>query len=52
MSEITKLYENGATVRIVNGAYNAFKKIEIINVSKLRREKKVSEILRFFRCSV
>lgn len=42
--DLTKLYENGATVRIVNGAYNAFKKIEIINVSKLRREKKVSEI--------
>lgn len=35
----SKTYENGATIRIVNGAFNAFKKIELVNVSKAKREK-------------
>lgn len=38
--DLTKTYENGATVRIINGAYNAFKKLEVVNVSKAKREKK------------
>lgn len=37
--DLSAKYDNGATVRIVNGAYNAFKKVEIVNVSKARREK-------------
>ncbi len=37
-------YENGATFRIVNGAFNAFRKIEIINLSKQRREKTVPQL--------
>ena len=36
--DLTRKYENGANVRIQNGAYNAFKKLEFINVSKARRE--------------
>ena len=32
-------YENGAHLRIINGAYNAFKKLEIVNIDKARREK-------------
>lgn len=38
--DFTKKYENGATFRIVNGAYNAFKKVEVINISKAKRENK------------
>ena len=37
-------YENGANFRIQNGAYNAFKKLEIVNIGKARREKKSVEI--------
>ncbi len=37
-------YENGATFRIQNGAFNTFRKIEIVNVSKQRREKIVPQI--------
>lgn len=37
-------YENGANFRIQNGAYNAFKKLEIVNVGKARREKKAVAI--------
>lgn len=37
--DVTKTYENGATIRIQNGAYNAFRKAELVNVSKARREK-------------
>lgn len=34
----TQKYDNGATIRIQNGAYNAFRKAELVNVSKARRE--------------
>ncbi len=37
-------YENGATFRIVNGAYNAFRKVEIANLSKHRREGTVPQL--------
>ena len=37
--DIEATYENGATFRIQNGAYNAFKKLEIVNLSKAKREK-------------
>lgn len=33
-------FDNGTTIRSMNGAYNIFKKIEIINVSKAKREGK------------
>ena len=36
--DLSKTYDNGATIRIVNGAYNAFKKIEAINISEAKRE--------------
>ena len=42
--DITKLYDNGANFRIQNGAYNAFKKLEIVNIEKSRREKKFVDI--------
>ena len=38
--DLSKTYSNGATVRIINGAYNSFRKFEIVNVNKVRREKK------------
>lgn len=37
-------YANGATFRIQNGAFNAFRKIEIVNLSKQKREKIVPQI--------
>ena len=37
--DLTREYENGANVRIQNGAYNAFKKLEFINISKAKRDK-------------
>lgn len=37
--DLETTYENGAHFRIKNGAYNAFKKLEIVNVSKAKREK-------------
>lgn len=42
--DLSKKYENGATVRIVNGAYNAFKKLEAVNISKAKRENKTIDI--------
>ncbi len=39
-ADLSKTYDNGATVRVINGAYNAFKKVEMVNVSKLKREGK------------
>ncbi len=36
--DLTAKYDNGASVRIVNGAYNAFKKVEMVNLSKLKRD--------------
>ena len=36
--DLSKSFENGANVRLVNGAFNAFKKLEIVNLSKLYRE--------------
>lgn len=37
-------YDNGASFRIQNGAYNAFRKVEIVNLSKHKREKTVPQI--------
>ncbi len=37
-------YDNGASFRIQNGAYNAFRKVEIVNISKHKREGTVSQI--------
>ena len=37
--DLSKTYDNGATFRIVNGAYNAFKKLEMANISKAKRDK-------------
>lgn len=34
-------YENGASFRIQNGAYNAWRRIEIVNISRAKREKRV-----------
>lgn len=42
--DFSKTYENGATIQIVNGAYNAFKKVEIVNISKAKRDGKPVEI--------
>lgn len=39
-----KTYDNGATIRIVNGAFNAFRKLEIVNVSRAVKEKKAPDI--------
>ena len=38
--DLGKTYDNGAHLRIINGAYNAFKKLEIVNIDRARREKK------------
>ena len=43
-ADFSKTYENGATFCIVNGAYNAFKKVEVVNISKSKRENKPIEI--------
>ena len=37
--DLDTVYENGANFRIINGAYNAFKKLEVSNISKAKREK-------------
>lgn len=37
-------YPNGATFRIVNGAYNAFRKVEIANLSKHKRAGTVPDV--------
>ena len=42
--DLTKTYPNGATVRVMNGAYNAFRKFEIVNVNKARRDHKVPDV--------
>ena len=36
-------YENGATFRIQNGAYNAWRRIEVVNVSRVKRAGKAIE---------
>ena len=43
-ADLSKTYDNGASVRVVNGAYNAFKKVEMVNVSKLKREGKNNDM--------
>lgn len=42
--DLSATYANGATVRIMNGAFNAFRKFEIVNINKARRENKVPDI--------
>lgn len=37
--DLSTPYENGAHFKIINGAYNAFKKLEVVNIDKARREK-------------
>ncbi len=37
--DLSTPYENGAHFKIINGAYNAFKKLEVVNINKARREK-------------
>ncbi len=37
-------YDNGANFRIQNGAYNAFKKLEIVNIAKAKRDKKAVQM--------
>lgn len=39
----TPHYENGATFRIQNSAYNAWRRIEVVNLSRIRREGKSIE---------
>lgn len=43
-ADLSKTFENGANIRLVTGAYNAFKKVEISNLAKLKREGKNAEI--------
>ncbi len=43
-ADLSKKYENGASLRIQNGAFNAWRRVEILNLSKLKREKKAPEI--------
>lgn len=38
--DLSTPYANGAHLKIINGAYNAFKKLEVVNIEKARREKK------------
>ncbi len=35
--DLSKTYDNGANFKIINGAYNAFKKLEVMNVSRAER---------------
>lgn len=37
--ELDRYFESGANARLVTGAWNLFKKLEIVNISKLKREK-------------
>lgn len=37
--DLSAKYENGATIRFENRVYNAFRKLEAVNVTKARREK-------------
>lgn len=39
--DMSHKYENGASLRIQNGAYNAWHRIEIVNITKARREKTI-----------
>lgn len=41
-ADLQRYFESGANVRLVTGAWNLFKKIDIVNVSKLKREKKAA----------
>lgn len=43
-ADLSKTFENGANIRLVTGAFNAFKKVEIANLAKLKREGKSAEI--------
>lgn len=38
--DLDRCFNNGANMRLLSNVYNAFKKVEIINLSKLKREKK------------
>lgn len=37
-ADLSKAFENGGNIRLVTGGYNAFKKVEITNLSKTVRE--------------
>lgn len=43
-ADLSKTFENGANIRLVTGAFNAFKKVEIANLARLEREGKNAEI--------
>lgn len=43
-ADLSKTLENGGNIQLVTGGYNAFKKVEITNLSKLKREGKSVEI--------
>lgn len=43
-ADFSKTFDNGANVRLVNGAYNAFKKVEFLNISKSKRENTAPDI--------
>ena len=40
--DLSKTFDNGANLRLVNGAYNAWRRVEVVNLSKLKREGKTS----------
>lgn len=40
--DFTKTFDNGANLRLVNGAYNAWRRVEVVNISKLKEQGKTS----------
>lgn len=44
--DLSPHYENGASLRIQNGAYNAWRRVEIVNISDCKTEKKDIEGVR------
>ena len=47
-ADLSKTYDNGASIQIINGAYNAFKKVEIANISKAKRDGKEIKVTSLF----
>ena len=43
-ADFSKAFDNGANLRLVTGAWNLFKKLEIVNISKLKREKQAARV--------
>ncbi len=43
-ADLSKKYGNGASFRIQNNAYNAWRRVEILNLSQLKRDNKVPTI--------